>query len=309
MSMDKSGKQYLKDEAPAEREKQKRREKKAKKKAKRQARKGRGRRFEIRRSPGAVTVRPVRVRARRASTAPTVAPNQPLEGELEDAELGQCRVGRRSLKSSMASVTSNLRQEAGWTALHLPASRVRDEDSDIGGMRGKSSSVPESLVHKWCQESRARGTTREQSRRGEEKSGEAPCPFPVFRELTSPCSRSARPCWAQWTRQNRSCGAGTWRQSGRGWRKRAETVMWRASGDTLESFRRRPELEVREPSRRHVEQIADAHMVSQTRRLQSGWQAEKRITLRQNITSSTQMHDDGGEERPVQQSTTEETKN
>ena len=65
-------------------------------------------------------------------------------------------------------------------------------------------------------------------------------------------------------------------------------------------LRGRPELEVRGPSRRHVEQNADAHMVSQTRRLQSGWQAEKRITLRQNITSSTQMHDDVGGERPVQ---------
>ena len=74
-------------------------------------------------------------------------------------------------------------------------------------------------------------------------------------------------------------------------------------------LRRRPELEVRGSSRRHVEQNADAHMVSQTRRFQSGWQTEKRITPRQNITSSTQMHDDGGGERPVQQSTTEETKN
>ena len=42
MSMDKSGKQYSKDEARAEREKQKRREKKARKKAKRQARKSAG---------------------------------------------------------------------------------------------------------------------------------------------------------------------------------------------------------------------------------------------------------------------------
>ena len=43
MGMDKSGKQYLKDEALAEREKQKRREKKARKKAKREARKAAGR--------------------------------------------------------------------------------------------------------------------------------------------------------------------------------------------------------------------------------------------------------------------------
>ena len=42
MSMDKSSKQYLKDEARAEREKQKRREKRARKKAKQQARKAAG---------------------------------------------------------------------------------------------------------------------------------------------------------------------------------------------------------------------------------------------------------------------------
>ena len=35
----------------------------------------------------------------------------------------------------MPSVTSNLRQENGWTVVHLPTSRVRDVDNYVGGMR------------------------------------------------------------------------------------------------------------------------------------------------------------------------------
>ena len=54
-------------------------------------------------------------------------------------------------------INGKCQQESGWTVVHLPASHVRDVDNDIGGMRGKSSTVPESLVSTWCPESRARG--------------------------------------------------------------------------------------------------------------------------------------------------------
>ena len=65
----------------------------------------------------------------------------------------------------MVSITSNLRRGNGWAVVHFLASHVNHVNSDIGGMRGRSSIVPESLVSKECPESKERGTARERSMR------------------------------------------------------------------------------------------------------------------------------------------------
>ena len=124
LSMDKSGKQYLKDEARAETEKQKRHEKKARKKAKRHARKAAGR--KSRHSSESSSNNSTTSSSDESSDSSDNSSESTPRRRSGGRRVGAVSSGAPEFKIINAKRHfSNLRRGNGWTVVHLLASRVK----------------------------------------------------------------------------------------------------------------------------------------------------------------------------------------
>ena len=135
--------------------------------------------------------------------------------------VGGLLVGCRNVNQLMASVTSNRKHESGQTAAPHLASFVLDVDNDTGGMRGRTSTVPESLVIARCPEGRARGTTGEPCKRGVGTNSERIGTLHMSRELKNQCSQIREALLDAVDAAEQEFGK--WQPYGRGWRREAKT--------------------------------------------------------------------------------------